>query len=112
MSKKIKAGALLSRYLKEIATEVGEDGKTTKAEFLARKMWDLALGVGPPRVSVTGVIIKPQPDRMMIQMIFDRLEGKIGSYDENVKRIEDIPDKVSKVAVAHINRLSLEKQVA
>lgn len=112
MPKTPKAGALLSRYLKDISNELTLDGKTTKAELLARKIWELALGESKPYLSSTGKMILPQPDKLMIAMIFDRLEGKIGSYDENLQRIEDIPDKVSKVAVAHINRMAMKEKVA
>lgn len=109
MSEKIKVGALLSRHLKEIASEPSQDGKITKAESLARIIWDLALGVGPAHISVAGVVVPAQPDKLMIALIFDRMEGKIGSYDENIKRIENIPDKVSRAAVQHMNKLAIEQ---
>jgi len=84
-SAKIKAGKLLSQHLREIAEEEtemikgadGVDTMTTKAEALARKIWQMALGykeyqgIGDKRAEINHL-----PDRGMMGMILDRMEGR------------------------------------
>jgi len=85
---KVRAGQLLSRFLKEIANEktelvrdpeTGEDRLATKAEALARLIWQMALGWREAVKTKKGVMeeIIHHPDKAMIHMIFDRLEGRI-----------------------------------
>lgn len=86
---KIKAGRMLSQYLKEMADEVTEfipgdkdreDRWVTKGEALSRSIWKFALGwkemvLNKKKNVVEEVIHKP--DKSMIHMIFDRMEGKV-----------------------------------
>lgn len=95
--KKVIAGKLLSKFIREIANEThddpvikarGEDAvMLTKAEAIARHIFKLALGyVEEEDVFVKGVKtgIKPvhhKPDKWAINMIWDRLEGRVGAAD-------------------------------
>lgn len=96
--KKVAAGKLLSKFIREIAEEIhdnplvkaiGEEAvMVTKAEALARYMWKAALGYSED-VDVldkagkkTG--IRPEfhrPDKTFIGMIWDRMEGRASMMD-------------------------------
>ena len=96
--KKVAAGKLLSKFIREIAEEIhdnplvkaiGEEAvMVTKAEALARYMWKAALGYSED-VNVldkagkkTG--IRPEyhrPDKTFIGMIWDRMEGRAAMID-------------------------------
>jgi len=79
---KIKAGMLLSKFLRNIAEEETElvvdpedgDRMATKAEALARKMWKIALGY--EETTDSGTVVKHSPDRAMMSLIYTRLEGR------------------------------------
>ena len=96
--KKIAAGKLLSKFIREIAEEIhdnplvkaiGEEAvMVTKAEALARYMWKAALGysedvdVLDKQGKKTG--IRPEfhrPDKTFIGMIWDRMEGRAAMID-------------------------------
>lgn len=95
--KKIVAGKLLSKFIKEIASEVHDDPvikakgeeavMLTKAEAIARHIFKLALGYQEDediykngvKVGMRPVIHKP--DRWAINIIWDRLEGRVGAAD-------------------------------
>jgi hypothetical protein len=104
---KVKAGQLLSKFLRSVAEEKtelenigGEDALITKAESLARKMWDIALG--KPSITVdkkTGarVEVKNFPDKTMMSLIFERVEGKAPLAQEGSGR-QEISDRVDEQA--------------
>ncbi len=85
--KKVKAGKLLSQFLREISQELTETGEDvngspcmiTKAEALVRNMWKYALGYTEFVESKDGttVEIKHPIDKGMMSRIFDRIEGKV-----------------------------------
>jgi len=85
---KSRAGRLLSTFLREIAQEKTEilsvEGgipkKVTKARALAAQIWRRALGTYTYVDPVTEVIKQPPPDKQMIELIFDRCEGKVGTH--------------------------------
>jgi len=96
--KKVAAGKLLSKFIKEIASEICDDPvikvkgeeavMLTKAEAIARYIWRVALGyegsedVYDKNGKKTG--IKPvhhKPDKWAINIIWDRLEGRVGAAD-------------------------------
>ena len=98
----IKAGQLLSQFLRKIAQEEtelvttdGEDKMATKAEAMARLMWRMALGYTEEKMQTNGIkeIIHP-PDRAMIGLLFDRIEGRAPLMTETGKK-RTIADKVS-----------------
>lgn len=108
---KRRAGTLLSNFLRQIAQEkvAGEKEVMTKAEALARQIWNRALGRHAIGVdNDTGKIIYEKPDKSMIDIIFDRTEGRVGTFEEEKKKGEDIPSKVSRKNKARINKMSTD----
>lgn len=96
--KKTAAGKLLSKFIKEIASEEcddlvaktkdGEPVSVTKAEAIARYIWKVALGYSEDTdvLDKTGkkTGIRPEyhkPDRWAINLIWDRMEGRAGAAD-------------------------------
>lgn len=111
--KKSKAGKLLSKFIREIANEECDDPvikakgeeavMVTKAEAIARYIWKIALGYEESEdvFNKEGrkIGIKPvkyRPDKWAINLIWDRLEGRIGTADlksDNDKA--SLADKIS-----------------
>ena len=97
---KKRAGRLLSTFLREIAQEDissigGVPTKTvTKAHALAKQIWDRALG-NFQQVDKNGILRTPPPDKQMIELIFDRCEGRVGTDEEEKKKDTNVPDRVS-----------------
>ena len=96
--KKVIAGKLLSKFIREIASEECDDPvikakgeeavMVTKAEAMARYLWKVALGyeetvdVCDKQGKKTG--IRPEvhkPDKWAINLIWDRTEGRAGAAD-------------------------------
>ena len=110
---KTRAGQLLSQYLRTIAEEEtefvkGEDGKdrmATKAEALARKIWASALGTPVTEITDDGKTITthPRPDKALMRLLFDRIEGKIAMADDTKKK-STIADKVSEQGKKRISK--------
>ena len=114
---KQRAGRLLSTFLRAIAQEKttvveDEDGvpKTvTKARALADQIWHRALGTFVFIDPVTQQIKQPPPDKAMIELIFDRCEGKVGTHEEEKKKDASVPDKVSQANKDKLNKLAQKK---
>lgn len=92
---KSKAGKLLSQYLRLIAQEfesIDNAGDPyTKAELLARKIWEKAL----------------EGDKTMIQLVFDRMEGKPSTVNNKDPRSDfPIADNVSDKGKNTINKFT------
>jgi hypothetical protein len=126
--KKIVAGKLLSKFIKDIASEIcddpvikakGEDAvMVTKAEAIARYIWKVALGweesVDIYKDGVkTG--IRPEvhkPERWAINLIWDRMEGRAGAADPKGSSDKaSLADKVSaqgKKRLDQITKLSIK----
>lgn len=113
-AKRTKAGQLLSKFIKEIATEEtevkveGDPQMITKAEALVRIIWKNALGYTEVIMEHDGDklierkhIVKPNP--AYINLIYDRMEGKAGIVGEANKRPQTIADKVGEAGKARIN---------
>lgn len=110
---RIKAGKLLSQHLREIAeeeTEVikdadGRDTMATKAEALARKIWQMALGykeyqgIGDKRAEINHL-----PDRGMMGMILDRMEGRAPMIAAEGAGKMTAADKVSEQGAKRITK--------
>lgn len=108
---KAKAGRILNSLLRKIAeepteyltgiTEPGDDRFVSKAEALARTVYRLALGYTEKRMVLdsngteTERLFHIPPDRHMIMLVWDRLEGKVGSADELNDKRGKIADRVS-----------------
>ena len=111
---KKRAGRLLSTFLREIAqekTEIlsvegGVPKQVTKARALAAQIWRRALGTYVYIDPVTDVTKQPPPDKQMIELIFDRCEGKVGTHDEEVKKDASVPDKISQANKENLNKLA------
>uniref|UniRef100_A0A6M3LA83 Uncharacterized protein n=1 Tax=viral metagenome TaxID=1070528 RepID=A0A6M3LA83_9ZZZZ len=117
--KKIAAGKLLSKYIREIASEEYDDPiikargeeavMVTKAEAIARHIWNEALGF-VEEVDIykegkkVGVELKVhKPDKWAINLIWDRLEGRAGAAD--VKSSSDKASLTGRVSAQGKKRL-------
>jgi hypothetical protein len=109
LGSKARAGRLLSHHLRVIAqedTELGPEGDmVTKAEALARTMFKLALG--SKVVDKNGVEIISVPDRGMIALIWDRIEGRAAQTDTSDDKRMTLPKKVSAENKKRLNSLAL-----
>lgn len=110
---KIKAGLLLSKFLRQIGEELtetveidGEPVMISKIEALTRKIWMAALGGFVETVDDKGEKCKLfiPPDRVAWSIIFDRLEGKSAIAGEGSKPGGSVPKKVSEQAASRINK--------
>jgi hypothetical protein len=112
---KIRAGKMLSKFLTEIATEETEviqdpncgDRMASKAEALARNIWRDALGYTETTVEdVDGKKVtherKIRPDRSCVQLIWDRLEGKVGTDDDMKGHGLSLAERVGEVSKKRI----------
>lgn len=107
-----KAGQLLSKWLRQIAEEEtefikdndGEDRMATKAEAIARLIWKKALGYSEKKINSKGVevIENHPPDRTMMSMIFDRIEGRAPVSTDMGKKKRSVADKVSEQGAKRI----------
>lgn len=121
--KKVVAGKLLSRFIREIASEVHDDPvirakgeeavMVTKAEAIARLMWKAALGYSEDediykngvKVGVRPVIRKP--DKTFIGMIWDRMEGRAPTMDAKGGGDKaKLADKVSNLGAKRVNQIA------
>ncbi len=114
---KIRAGVVLSTKLREIAQEGTEfdnrpdgGGMITKAEALARLMWKMALGhTTKVEVADKGIIETIHaPDRGMIQLIWDRIEGRATPVNDNLHNKRKLPAKVSDANKDRLNNMAKE----
>jgi hypothetical protein len=120
---KTSAGMMLSKFLRRIATEQteveGNDPQTgkvrviTKAEALARVMWKLALGWEEKTEEVdkeTGhkkVTTKQhKPEQAMISLIWDRMEGKVTSPENDKGKRQPLSEKVDEQTRQRVNALA------
>ena len=108
---KVRAGQLLSSYLRRIAQEetefvAGPDGDVmvSKAEALARLMFKLALGWEEDDVK-TGKKKIHNPSAGMIALIWDRIEGRSVPLVGDGKEGRTLPTKVSEESKNRLNRM-------
>jgi len=121
--KKVAAGKLLSKFIREIASEMhddplvkakGEDPAfVTKAETLARYMWKAALGFAEEMDIYkngvkTGVRMEVRhPDKTFIGMIWDRMEGRASMMDaKGGSDKAKLHDKVSGLGAKRVNQIA------
>jgi len=119
--KKIAAGKLLSKFIKEIASETCDDPvikargeeavMVTKAEAIARYIFKLALGyeeaedVLDKAGKKTGIKqVRHRPDKWAINVIWDRIEGRVGAAD--VKASSDKASQADRVSAQGKKRLN------
>ena len=96
----MKTGRMLTQLLLSIGDEKGEvsieTGRViTKHEKLARTMWSLALG--KPTTDGDGNEVVRPPDKDMIKLIYERIEGRIGNAAETDEKMS-VADRVTEQA--------------
>lgn len=127
--KKTAAGKLLSKFIREIASEEYDDPiikakgeeavMVTKAEAIARHIWNMALGF-VEEVDIykdgvkTGVKLEThKPDKWAINLIWDRLEGRVGAA--NVKSGSsdgiNLADKVSDLGKKRLDQIAKQSSL-
>lgn len=126
--KKIVAGKLLSKFIKEILNEThddplikakGEDAvMVTKAEAIARHVVKSALGYTEEKdVFVKGVKtgvknIYHRPDKSFIHLVWDRMEGRIGQADAKSGGDKaKLADKVSGLGAKRVNQIAKQSSL-
>ena len=112
---KVRAGQLLSSYLRRIAQEEtefveGPDGDimVSKAEALARLMFKLALGWEEEIENIkTGakIIKMHNPSAGIIALIWDRIEGRSVPLAGDDRQSRALPKKVSEESKNRLNRM-------
>lgn len=118
LGKKSRAGRVLSDYLRGIATERTEtiiDPITckavivSKAEALARKMWDRAMGRRIKEDPESGqvVITEGEIDLDCAKFLLERIEGKVGvSGDAQDTGKPTAAEKVSEINKRRMNMMA------
>ena len=96
------AGKFLSKALRELSQEAHDtDGVTveTRAECLARIVWNSALGFTEKYVDKGGNLQEREigPQVWAINLVFDRLEGKVVPSDESAGQTATLAQRVEKV---------------
>ncbi len=106
---KMRAGTLLSTHLRKIAQEAtettSEGGMITKAEALARLMFKLALGYSELDVK-TNIETIHAPDRGMIGLVWDRIEGRAALITDNAAKKRTLPKRVSDENKKRLNNMA------
>ncbi len=116
MSKRNKAGKLLSRFIRQIAEEEtefvkdddGEDRMASKAEAMARLIWKQALGyieLSAPDPSLPPIEIIHRPDQKMLALLYDRMEGRAATATEDETLRPSTAQKISEQGVRRIAAL-------
>ncbi len=116
MSRAMKAGKLLSRFIKQIAEEEtefvkDEDGEmrmVSKAEAVARVCWQQALGYTELKVvnpNEPPVEIVHPPDMKMMALILDRMEGRAATATEDETLRPSTAKKISDQGKKRISAL-------
>lgn len=101
----------VTRYLRELATEaetISDDGTMlTKAEVLARLLWRKALGWTEQRRTKDDVVeIIHQPESWAINLVYDRLEGRVPQQLTDESEIPTVAERVGDLAKARMNKLA------
>jgi len=101
-------GKELTKYLRTLAMEaesIADDGTPiTRAEALARALWTKALG-GKKR-NRDGTESELLPEAWAIQLIYERLEGKVANAATDESGKITTAEKVSELSRNRINSLS------
>lgn len=109
---KVRAGQLLSRFLRSIAEEVteldskdGEDVLVSKAERMARIMFKEALGYEEVEIGKQGqrIVHVHKPDKTMIGLIYERMEGRAPLAQEGSGK-QEISERVDEQAKNRITQ--------
>lgn len=105
---------LLRKIGQEETEELGEE-TISKAEALARKMWDLALGYKEEiwvKDKATGDMVQKikqhKPDVVILKELLERLEGKAG-VTEKKEQVQPASEKVRQQTKDRINAIKGRK---
>ena len=113
---KQRAGLILSALMRSIAEEetellkdpAGDDKMITKAEALARLIWQRGLGWVEQikNDNNQAVEVVHQPDRVYVAMLLDRLEGRVAAVEPGKKEKRTVADKVGDQNKKRINAIA------
>lgn len=110
---KKRAGRLISTFIRSVAqekvaeeTSEGNVEMITRAEVLARRLWSMALGEVKFLNLKTGSIMLVPPDKDAYHIIIERMEGRVGSFEDEKKKNESIPNKISRKNKTRANKIS------
>lgn len=123
---KTAAGMRLSKLMRQVAEEntetegldpeTGEVRVVTKAEALVRTIWKLALGYTEKetiRDAKTGrvreVVRTVKPDKSCIELIYERMEGKVSQNDEAKKKRKPLSSKLDDRARQRVSAIARGK---
>ena len=126
--KKVVAGKLLSKFIREIASEEYDDPiikargeeavMVTKAEAIARHIWNVALGfveevdIYKDGVKVGVKLETHRPDKWAIGIIWDRMEGRVGQADTKPGGDKaSLADKVSGLGAKRVNQIAKQSSL-
>lgn len=118
---KTAAGLKLTRFLRQIADEKTEchdlDPKTgqgrlmSKAEALARIIWKLALGYDETVKTEDALVVKHhKPDPKFVDIVYDRLEGKVAANNDGTTKKQPLSGKVDALAKDRLNAMVEDKE--
>jgi hypothetical protein len=105
---RVPTGAILSKYLRSLALDcetINNAGDpVTNAAALAKFVWKAALGYKDVDIK-TGAIIAHEPDWRAIELLYNRIEGRIpvAIVEENAR---SLTEKVSDLGKARINSMA------
>lgn len=118
LGKKSRAGRVLSEYLRGIASERTEtvidpiackEVIVSKGEYLARKLWDKALGRSAREDPETGrmVIVEGDINLDCVKILLERVEGKAGVTQDDFDAAKPTAaDKVSEINKKRLNAMA------
>lgn len=114
MSKKpnISAGKFLSQSLRTLASEAHDtDGDTikTRAQCLAEYIWNAALGYKTKVLDTKlHVLVEKEvlPQTWAVNLIFDRIEGKVPISEDSVLEGTSVASRVEEISKDNINDLT------
>ena len=111
---KQRAGLILSSMMRSIAEEETELGGTkidpkmiSKAEALARLVWNKALGYTDQRMIGSELVdVEHSPDRVYVGMLLDRLEGRVAAVEPGKKEKRTVADKIGDQNKKRLNTIA------
>lgn len=112
---KVSNKTLLTRHLKELAAtlsdQMGDDGNAlTRAEALAKVIWDRAIGW--KEMDDQGKEVKHKPEPWAVSLVYERLEGRCPTAEDvGSNKGTSVAEKVGDLSRVKINKLTEEPNV-
>lgn len=108
---KVPSKTLLTRHLRELAgslsDQIGDDGNAlTKAEALAKVLWERAIGW--TETDDAGKKTEHKPEPWAVSLVYERLEGRCPTAEDVGGSKGTIADKIGELSKTKINRLTEE----